>query len=89
MQAQMPHCDAAILHAPGQCQYCDAFPEWQRLRQMWRINFTGQLEIECCPCPSTWSRSPADRDLWTGNRRVPYLASAEGDGPARADINKR
>ncbi|MEU7174649.1 MULTISPECIES: hypothetical protein [Micromonospora] len=37
----MPHCDQAVLHAPGECTYCDAHPDWQELRQLWGIAFTG------------------------------------------------
>ncbi len=39
---QFPHCDSRILHK-GDCQYCDAHPEWQELREAWGIAFTGQL----------------------------------------------
>lgn len=38
-----PHCDQRILHAPGECRHCDAFPDWQELRAKWGIAFTGQL----------------------------------------------
>ncbi len=37
------HCDARVLHAPGECQYCDLHPEWQELRKAWGIAFTGHL----------------------------------------------
>lgn len=37
---QFPHCDSAVLHAPGHCEYCDDHPEWQTLRVAWRIPFT-------------------------------------------------
>lgn len=43
MIRQFPHCDARILHAPGECEYCDLHPEWQELRKMWGIAFTGHL----------------------------------------------
>ena len=36
-----PHCDQRVLHAPGECQYCDMCPEWQQLRVAWGIAFTG------------------------------------------------
>lgn len=38
---QFPHCDARVLHAPGECGYCDACPVWQQLRIAWGIAFTG------------------------------------------------
>ena len=70
--ATQPHCDGAILHAPGVCYYCDEQPHWQGLRLLWRINFTGEHDPKKAPCPSTWDRSAASRDAWPGNRvRVP------------------
>lgn len=38
---RFPHCDQRILHAPGECEYCDANPQWQELRKAWGIAFTG------------------------------------------------
>lgn len=38
---QFPHCDARVLHAPGECEYCDRHADWQELRQAWGIAFTG------------------------------------------------
>lgn len=38
---QFPHCDQRILHAPGECEYCDGRPDWQAVRQAWGIAFTG------------------------------------------------
>lgn len=40
--AGFPHCDAQVLHAPGECQHCDTHPEWQDLRVAWGVAFTGQ-----------------------------------------------
>lgn len=39
--AQFPHCDSRILHAPGECEFCDRRSEWQELREAWGIAFTG------------------------------------------------
>jgi hypothetical protein len=39
--AQFPHCDQRVLHAPGECEYCDRHPDWQALRKAWGIAFTG------------------------------------------------
>jgi hypothetical protein len=72
-RAYMPHCDSSILHAPGTCDYCDAYPEWQEYRRIARIAFTGTDEeqgserVGLAPCPSTWFRSPDTRDRWYGN----------------------
>lgn len=65
-----PHCDMSILHAPGVCQVCDMYPNWQRLRETWRINFTGEYDTEKAPCPSVYFREIGDRDAWGGN--VPW-----------------
>lgn len=29
---QAPHCNAEVLHAPGQCHYCDHYPDRQAAR---------------------------------------------------------
>lgn len=73
--SQFPHCDTRILHAPGQCRYCDNHPEWQALREAWGIAFTGQdwgsdEEGIKLPCPADLNRPPgSDRDhrRWGGN----------------------
>ncbi len=41
-----PHCDPKILHAPGKCTYCDDCKEWQELRKVWNIAFTGDSNPE-------------------------------------------
>jgi hypothetical protein len=40
---QFPHCDQRVLHAPGECEYCDQRPDWQALREAWGIAFTGHI----------------------------------------------
>ncbi len=30
--AKFPHCNSRLLHAPGDCFYCDKFPELQQER---------------------------------------------------------
>jgi hypothetical protein len=63
----MPHCDQRILHAPGECEYCDAFPTWQQLRIIWGIAFTGYSPEEReLPCPADYARGDAHK-LWSGN----------------------
>lgn len=39
--ARFPHCDQRVLHAPGECEFCDQCPEWQELRAAWGIAYTG------------------------------------------------
>lgn len=67
----LPHCDPAILHAPGTCTVCDEFPTLQRYRELAGINFTNEDLETRCPCPSEYFRDPYDRDAWKGNLPVP------------------
>ena len=65
---QFPHCDQRILHAPGECGYCDAHPDWQALRAAWGIAFTGWTPEEAeLPCPADHARGD-QHQLWGGNR---------------------
>jgi len=61
---QFPHCDPRILHAPGECEFCDDRPEWQQLRTGWGIAFTGRqpkgLEPFCMK-PLRFPAPPEDR----------------------------
>ena len=66
-RAYMPHCDQSILHAPGKCEHCDKYPDWQEMRVRQRINFTGEHDEDKAPCPSTHFRSEEVRDRWPGN----------------------
>lgn len=69
---QFPHCDSRVLHGPDQgCQYCDRHPDWQQLRDMWGINFTGENDENKIPCPSTRRRPLSAVHAWPGNRPVP------------------
>lgn len=67
MIERMPHCDQSVLHAPGECKYCDMHPEWQELRVWWGINFTGHYDEEKVMCPSEHKRSLATINRWYGN----------------------
>lgn len=66
--APYPHCDDLILHAPGECQYCDAYPSAQLTRVNAGINFTNHDDKDLEPCPSLSRRNAVDRDAWVGNR---------------------
>lgn len=63
---QFPHCDAKILHAPGECEFCDRHPDWQALREVWDINFTGHHDSGKTKCPSARYRND-DGLGWGGN----------------------
>lgn len=68
---QFPHCDARVLHAPGECKFCDLNPNWQYLRQVWGIAFTGyQPEEKELPCPADYARGDSHK-LWSGNTARP------------------
>jgi hypothetical protein len=69
-RAMMPHCDQRILHAPGECQYCDAYPDWQNLRVFWGVDFTGHETDGNVPCPADYQRGNSHQ-LWGGNRPKP------------------
>jgi hypothetical protein len=74
-RAAFPHCDDLILHAPGECEFCDMYPERQQERIVKGVNFTGHNTANY-PCPSIARRGgpmhSARRDLWHGNRAHPY-----------------
>lgn len=67
---QFPHCDPRILHAPGECDVCDLHPEWQELREVWCINFTGKRDCEKTSCPAEVYRNKSTIEAWPDNR--PY-----------------
>jgi hypothetical protein len=65
------HCDSSLLHAPGECKYCDAYPLRQRQRVVTGVNFTGHDDPGKQPCPADASRPPgsaSDHRRWAGNR---------------------
>lgn len=67
--SQFPHCDQRVLHAPGECEYCDRRPDWQALRLAWGIAFTGWVPDENeIQCPSEKVRSIETINRWPGNR---------------------
>ena len=68
---QFPHCDQRVLHAPGECKYCDQHRDWQELRRAWGIAFTGyEPEGNELPDPATKARGLEHLEAWAGNR--PY-----------------
>jgi hypothetical protein len=66
-RAWAPHCDQSVLHAPGVCEHCDKYPDWQELRERWRINFTGENDDSKSICPSEWFRDLGTIHAWGGN----------------------
>lgn len=70
-RAFAPHCDQRILHEPGECWSCDLYPDWQKLRELWGIDFSGHSTPGKLPCPADYHRppnSPSDHRRWPNNR---------------------
>lgn len=75
---QFPHCDARILHAPSECKFCDAHPDWQSLRMSWGIAFTGyEPEDKELPDPATFARGDGI-NRWHGNVAQPTVSVTSG-----------
>lgn len=70
-RAYAPHCDPSVLHAPGECEYCDHYEDWQNYRITARINFSGHSNPDLAPCPSVAFRPEEVIDRWGGNRANP------------------
>jgi hypothetical protein len=70
--AVYPHCDDLVMHAPGECVYCDKYPISQDFRERYGINFTGHHDPAKEPCPSERRRSLETINRWPGNR--PHLS---------------
>lgn len=72
---RFPHCDSRILHAPGQCRYCDASPDLQQVRKMWNVSFTGDGSATAAegttPCPAEAVRGKGV-NAWGGNVANPH-----------------
>lgn len=76
---QFPHCDQRVLHAPGECVYCDKHSDWQALRAAWGIAFTGwEPEGTELPCPADHARGNATVNKWRGNQARSCLTEASG-----------
>lgn len=71
-RAAFPHCDLLVLHAPGECEYCDEYPDRQEERLRNNTNFTGQHDPEKYPCPSELRRTLETINRWPGNRPNPF-----------------
>ena len=76
---QFPHCEQRILHAPGECRFCDEHRDWQELRAAWGIAFTGyEPEGTELPCPADYARGD-NHTKWSGNIAKP-TSGDEGYG---------
>lgn len=66
--APYPHCDQEVLHAPGECEFCDQYADFQGQRLVDGVNFTGHSDPGFKPCPSDARRGLAGAHVWPGNR---------------------
>jgi hypothetical protein len=67
-----PHCDARVLHAPGQCSIRDQYAtDLQEIRQIWGINFTGESDPSKSQCPAEAARPLETINKWGGNTAKP------------------
>jgi hypothetical protein len=65
---EAPHCDQSVLHAPGECAYCDRYPKRQQGRIDAKIAFTGGPVPEFgSQDPATLARPLEKINLWHGN----------------------
>jgi hypothetical protein len=85
-RAAFPHCDPRILHAPTECPYCDKYDDWQELRRLWGIAFTGHEPTDDqLPCPADSARPPgsaSDHRQWGGNRPGGYGSPPPESAPS-------
>lgn len=68
-----PHCDAQVLHTPGNCEHCDKFPGAQYARKHMRVAYTDTppeiVEAEgLMACPAITRRGEESINSWFGNR---------------------
>lgn len=85
MSVTFPHCDARVLHAPGECEVCDQAPDLQEARKAWGIAFSGHARPEGgLPCPADAARpagTERDHQRWWGNRAVVPAAKPAAVAP--------
>lgn len=77
-----PHCDERVLHAPGECVFCDAHPAVQKAREFAGVNFTGHTDPDKAPCPSDAVRGVAGAHVWGGN----HPATMYSDGSLEPSV---
>lgn len=71
----IPHCDSRLLHAKGECQWCDERPNLQAIRAELGINFSGHYDKDKLICPAEMARNLPKIERWAGN--VPWKYGEE------------
>ncbi len=85
---QFPHCDQRVLHAPGECVYCDSHGLWQALRIAWGIAFTGyEPDGTELPDPATHARGDSV-NKWRGNVAQPVQRVPGPPNPPRNPLDR-
>lgn len=64
---RFPHCEARILHAPEDCEYCADAKALQAERAALDVSNTGRTNRKW-PCPADRARSQVHQNAWPGNR---------------------
>lgn len=76
MNVTYPHCDTRVLHAPGECEYCDQCPDAQAQRIQCGVAFSGhEPEGDEIPCPADAAVANGERgdyNRWPGNTPEGY-----------------
>jgi hypothetical protein len=78
-RAPYPHCDSRVLHAPGECRYCDEYPDQQLRRIQSNINFTGHHDPDKALCPAERLRPIERINRWPGNTAKGYTPEPEAE----------
>lgn len=66
-----PHCNSAVLHAPGECAVCDLYPVRQSARLSGYVAFTGHEPLPSQqPCPADVQFPGRYGRVWRGNVTV-------------------
>lgn len=67
MTDRFPHCNSEVLHAPGECRYCDIYPVRQAMRAASQTPFTPNEA-------NGWSgntAAPANQSHWHMGVEIP------------------
>lgn len=93
-EGRFPHCDQRVLHAPGECKFCDDCSLLQFVRHAWGINFTGHHQIETdngtamLPCPAEVSRPLDLINRWGGNTARTVAQVTKDEAQMKKDMEK-
>lgn len=81
-RAAFPHCNSDVLHAPGVCHYCDAYPERQALRSAGGTPFTP-------PESNGWSGNVAVQEGETHTHMGATYVVGESESPGSKTLRRK